>query len=193
VRDAPDARPPGRRLEHPFRRILLVGFMGSGKSTVGALLAEALGWRFVDLDRVVEERAGRTIPELFREDGEAAFRDLEARVTADLLEEEEVVLAAGGGWPCREGRLESAGTETLTVWLRVSPESAGQRAAKEPGSRPLLDVPRPLERIRALLQEREAFYRKAAWWVETGNRPPSEVVRLVMDRLATHPERPLRA
>jgi shikimate kinase len=167
--------------------------MGSGKSTVGALLARELGWRFVDLDSVVEARAGRSIPELFREEGEDAFREIEARVTGEFLEEQEVVLASGGGWPCRAGRMESLGEETLSIWLRVSAGEVWERVGRGPGTRPLLDVPRPRERIDELLAARELFYGKASWWVETGNRRPEEIVRLVMDRLATDPERPLRA
>jgi shikimate kinase len=167
--------------------------MGSGKSTVGALLARELGWRFVDLDSVLEERAGRTIPEIFREEGEAAFRETEARVAGEFLEETAVVLASGGGWPCHEGRMESVGEGTLSVWLRVPGAEVWERVSREPGSRPLLGVSRPRERIEELLAARAPHYEKAAWWVETGNRRPEEIVQLLMDHLATDPERPLRA
>jgi len=193
VASARDAERPARLTEPRFRRILLVGFMGSGKSTVGALLARELGWRFVDLDRVVEERVGRTIPEIFRDEGEEAFREIEARIASEVLQESGLVIASGGGWPCRDGRMESAGPGTLSIWLRVSGSEAWERTRHQPGIRPLLDGPRPLERIEELMAVRDPYYRRAAWWVESGNRRPEEIVRLVMDRLTTDPERPLRA
>jgi shikimate kinase len=177
---------------HPWERIVLVGFMGSGKSTVGAALAQELAWRFVDLDQAVETRAGRSIPAIFREEGEAFFREMEEREARSLLDRREIVLATGGGWPCRPGRLASTGEGTLTIWLKVSPEAALQRTTLQEVERPLLDVEDPAARIRELLGEREPYYRKARWWVDTTLRSPPEVVREVVDRLRSNPERPLR-
>ena len=180
----------------PYRRILLVGFMGSGKSTVGPLLGDELGWRYVDADEVVEARAGRPIARIFREDGEAAFRRLEDEVTRGLLTESSVVIASGGGWPCAEGRLDAVGEGGLSIWLRVRPDTALQRTREQARiwktERPLLSVERPLERIRELLRQREPFYGRADWTVSTEGRSPREVARMVLDRLRTEPERPLR-
>jgi shikimate kinase len=167
--------------------------MGSGKSTVGVLLARALGWRPIDLDAAVEERVGRAISEIFRYDGEGAFREIEAEVAEELLQDDKVVIATGGGWPCQEGRMESVPPGTLSIWLQVSGADAWERASADPGRRPLLEVPHPRERIEELLAAREPYYRRAAWWLESGNRHPDEIVRLVLDRLTTDPERPLRA
>jgi len=176
----------------PWRRVLLVGFMGSGKSTVGAGVAEALGWRFVDLDDQVESVAGRRIREIFCKEGEEAFRQIEDREARRLLAEDQLVIASGGGWPCRPGRIAGAGRDTLSIWLRVSGEVALDRTRDQEVERPLLEVERPLDRIRELLAEREPHYRSAAWWVDTGVRNPADVVEVIVNRLRTDPERPLR-
>ncbi|MEX0935318.1 MAG: shikimate kinase [Gemmatimonadota bacterium] len=176
---------------HPFRRILLVGFMGSGKSTVGPLLAEALGWEFKDADRVVETVEGRGIAQIFTDDGEAEFRRVEHRVTMELLREDDLVVASGGGWPCREQRMEAIGDDTLSIWLRVGPERSLERVQAERHRRPLLDVDDPLAVIDELLADREPYYSRARWSVDTDRHSPLEIVRRVLEHLRTEPERPL--
>ena len=176
-------------VEKPVRRVVLVGFMCSGKSTVGPALAGRLGWEHVDLDREIERRAGRTIPALFAEDGEGRFRALEAEATARLAGRERLVLSPGGGWITNPALLESLGAGTLSVWLRVAPEEVLERSAAAPGERPLLRGPDPLGTIRRLLAEREPLYRRAALAVETGGREPHEVV----DEIVREVERRARA
>ncbi len=164
-------------------RIVLVGFMGSGKSAVGRRLARRLRWRFFDQDREVERHAGLAIPEIFRQEGEAGFRELEETVAGRLLGQDRAVIATGGGWPCFPGRLDDLPAGTLSVWLRVSPEVAVSRALGSPTVRPLLQVEDPLARARTLLETREPFYRKARWEVETDYRPAHAVARELVDRL----------
>lgn len=176
----------------PFQRILLVGFMGSGKTTLGRLLASEMGWRFVDLDEAVELHDGREISRIFQEDGEEGFRKIEHAVTLPFLGEDRVVLASGGGWPCQEGRLEGVGPGTLSVWLRVSSEEALDRIRRQGTRRPLLEVPNPLTRIGELLAVREPYYRKASCWVDTELHPLRAIVRRVIDCLLTDSERPLQ-
>ena len=167
-------------------RVVLVGFMGSGKTSVGARLAERLGWEHVDLDRVIEARAGRAVREIFAAEGEAAFRRLEAEATAEVAARTGVVLTPGGGWVTNPALRESLGPGTFTAWLRVLPEEAVKRAAATPGERPLLAGPDPLGAARRLLAEREAFYARADLAVETDGRTPDEVAdeieRAVRDR-----------
>lgn len=166
--------------------------MGSGKSTVASLLAARLGWKPVDVDREVEREFGRTVPEIFRSEGEEAFRRAEHGAALGALAREEVVIASGGGWPCRPGRLESLDRDTLTVWLEVSPAVAVKRAQGEGNTRPLLAGADPLGAAEKLMQDREPYYRKALWRVSTDARSPAEVAALLEERLRTEPGRPLK-
>lgn len=156
-------------------RILLVGFMASGKSTIGRLVADRLGWGFIDFDGEIERRTGRTIPELFRQRGEAEFRALEAELTEEVAALEHVVLAPGGGWITQPELIEYFGDETLVVWLRVSPEEAVRRARGDLSKRPLLAAPDPVIRARLLLREREPLYRMADVVVDVDGRAPEAV------------------
>jgi shikimate kinase len=161
-------------------RIVLVGFMGAGKSSVGAALAGRLGWDFVDMDEEIRARTGRSIPEIFASGGEAAFRSLEDAVGADLLSRSRLVLAAGGGWAAVAGRLESLPAATVSVWLRVSPEEALRRASGQGIRRPMLETPDPLETARELLRLREPFYSVADVTLDTEGSDPQ---RLAVDLL----------
>lgn len=173
---------PDRPVDTPappetVRRVVLVGFMAAGKSTVGRALARRLGWRFVDLDERIERRAGRGVARIFAEEGEPAFRALEAATTAELAGLERTVIAPGGGWLTGRARLEALGPGTLSVWLRVSAEAALARSRAGGGERPLLAVPDPLTTIRRLLEEREPLYRLASLAVPTDGRDPEAVAR----------------
>jgi len=121
------------------RRIVLTGFMGSGKSTVGPLVAARLGWRFLDVDNVIEAEAGCTIAELFARRGESAFRDLEHATIARLATEDELVLALGGGAIEREATrdLLLTASGTLLVHLEVELATTFARCAGTEGSRPV--------------------------------------------------------
>jgi shikimate kinase len=125
-KDAIEAGPgPGREGRVVPRRIVLTGFMGSGKSTCGKMLAKRIGWRFLDADQVIEAETGMKIAEIFEQSGEAKFRELEEAMIARLLTEEDLVLALGGGAiessTTREKILEEG---TLLVHLEVSLEKA---------------------------------------------------------------------
>ena len=146
--------------ERPLR-VLLLGFMASGKTTVGSKLAVRLGWRFHDFDAVVEDRAGASVSEIFERWGEARFRALEARVARELLPGEHVVLAAGGGWPAQPGSWDVVPERTLSVWLQVSPGVAVRRACREGPVRPLLAGPDPGARAVELLERRKGAYARA--------------------------------
>jgi shikimate kinase len=167
----------------PPRRILLVGFMASGKSAVGRALARELGWKFHDFDREIARREGRSVQAIFRESGEAHFRALEAEVGRELLALDEVVLASGGGWPCRPERLDALPEGTLSVWIRVRIDTIVARAERRKGARPLLDVADPETRVLELLKEREPWYRKAHWTVTGDHGSPAQLARRLAARL----------
>jgi shikimate kinase len=161
-----------------IERVLLWGFMASGKTAVGARLAERLGWEHVDLDEEIVRRAGKSIARIFGEEGEAAFRSLEADATRDLLARSRAVLSPGGGWVTNERVLDLIPPGTLTVWLRVAPDTVLERLRADPGGpeRPLLSAPDPEVRIRSLLAQREAAYGRAAHTIPTDGRSVESIV-----------------
>lgn len=153
--------------------VVLVGFMGCGKTTLGRLLAERLGWKFVDVDAVVERTAGCTIPEIFARDGEAAFRDRENRVLLGVCAGMRQVIATGGGAVLRDDNVAAIRSAGLVVWLTARPDVILARTRRRVGTRPLLSTDEdPLERILRLLGERGALYRMASdRTVDTSDRP----------------------
>ena len=153
-----------------IHRVVLVGMMCSGKSAVGAALAERLGWTHLDLDREIERDAGRAIRDIFARNGEAAFRRMEAEATARIAARTGVVLSPGGGWMTNPALLDSLGPGTLCVWLQVSAEEAVRRSGAAPGERPLLAGADPLGAVRRLLGERERFYARAHLTLPTDGR-----------------------
>ena len=165
-----------------IERVVLVGFMGAGKSTVGPRLALALGWSFHDLDAVVEAEEGRTIGAIFSDSGEPYFREVEDRVARRHLELPRVVLAMGGGWAAVPGRLEALPPGTVSVWLKVDPEEAVRRAGGG-GTRPLLSGPEPVEVARALLRQRASRYAASHLEVDTEGRSVEDVTAQILARL----------
>jgi len=156
-------------------RVVLVGFMGCGKTTVGRLLARRLGWAFEDMDRRIEQRTGRTVAAVFAEDGEESFRALEREEAQALRQESRCVVAAGGGAFTREDTRALLQEGAVTVWLRVGLDTALARVPLD-GSRPLAGS---RDIMRALLAEREASYSRADVTVDAG-APPEEVAERVL-------------
>ena len=164
----------------PPNLIVLVGFMAAGKSTVGKLLAHRLGWRFVDADAEIVRTMGTSIAEIFRERGEAGFRELERRLTASLHSVAPAVLAPGGGWITSPGAREALPPGAFLIWLRVSAEEAVRRALATGEERPLLAGADPLAAARALLAAREPLYAAADLTVDVEGRAPADIVREII-------------
>jgi len=162
-----------------IHNLALIGFMGSGKSSVGRLVANSLHFDYLDTDQVIEFRAHKTISEIFRQEGEPAFREWERRVVEELLHRTKTVISTGGGLPTNEANLASLKTHALVVCLWASPETLFERVRTHT-HRPLLEEPDPLAKIRLLLAEREAFYRQADVLVNTEMRSPREVATQVI-------------
>jgi len=159
--------------------LALIGFMGSGKSSVGRLAADVLHFTFLDTDRVIEARAGTTISEIFSQQGEPAFRDWERRIVEELTRRSKTVIATGGGLPANEANLLSLKTHALVVCLWASPEVIFERV-RHHNHRPLLTEPEPLDKIRLLLSVREPYYRQADVLVNTERRSLKEVAAQVV-------------
>jgi len=142
--------------------IALIGFMGTGKTAVGKVLAEKLGRSFVELDSLIEQKAGKSIPDIFQQDGEIAFRELEMRVTEEVANKKKAVIACGGGIVLNKINIDRLRENAIIVYLTASPGVILKRVANEEGQRPLLEVANPTLTIRELLGFRKPFYERAA-------------------------------
>jgi shikimate kinase len=161
--------------------VVLVGFMGAGKSICGRVLARRSGRCFVETDDMIVARDGRTIPEIFREDGEERFRQLEGDTLDSLRLKKGNVIATGGGLPCREGRMEQLKALGTVVWLDGDFRELHERATRT-GDRPMLSGRSPAE-VEALYRQRTAFYRQAHLTIDTTGLGIDEVVGRVLRAL----------
>ncbi|HWA97271.1 MAG TPA: shikimate kinase, partial [Pirellulales bacterium] len=170
------------------RSIVLIGYRGSGKSAVAASLARRLGWQAIDADLVLEERAGKSIAEIFRDGGEQVFRELESQVIGELVERDEVVIAAGGGVVLRDGNRSALGRAEHVIWLRAAVPTLLERVNADPATaarRPNLTTQGGEAEVRALLAQREPLYRQcAAATVDTDGKTPDAIAAEIVQWLA---------
>jgi shikimate kinase len=162
-----------------IRNIALCGFMGTGKSSVGRLVAQQLRFAFLDTDAVIEARAGKSISDIFAQDGEPAFRVLESKVVHELASRHHTVISTGGGLVVNPDNLANLKQHALVVCLWATPETIWARV-KNQSHRPLLADPQPLEKIRALLAERAPFYKQAGVLLNTELRSTRDVAQQVI-------------
>jgi len=163
----------------PDANLVLVGFMGTGKTEVGRQLADRLGREFVDMDRVIEEREERDIPAIFRDSGEPYFRSLERALVRELAARRSLVIATGGGVVLDPANIEDLGRTGVVVCLVATPEAILQRVAGDT-HRPLLQAPDRAERIRSLLECRRPLYEAIPARVDTTARTSAEVAEEVL-------------
>ncbi|HEY6167063.1 MAG TPA: shikimate kinase [Verrucomicrobiae bacterium] len=164
-----------RRIEN----LALIGFMGTGKSSVGRLVAEQLHFTFLDTDELIQSRTGKSINDIFAQQGEATFRELECQVVAELASHTKTVIATGGGLPVDPANLASLKTHALVVCLWASPEKIWE-CVRGQSHRPLLNDPDPQGKIRSLLAVREPFYRQADVLLSTELRCIRELTQQVI-------------
>jgi shikimate kinase len=173
-------------------RIVLVGPMGAGKSTIGRLLARELEYRFLDSDRVIEERCGANIPWIFDVEGEEGFRRREASILQELAQESRVVIATGGGAVTREENRQCLSRDTFVVYLKTSLEQQYDRTRRD-RNRPLLQRPNPRAILEALFSERDPLYQALADLVMyTDRKSPRLVARQLLNRIRPKAERKKR-
>ena len=170
--------------------IALIGFMGTGKSTVGRLVAEALNFRFVDTDEYIEEQTGKHIAEIFAQSGEAGFRELEHHFLHELAGWTRTVISTGGGLAAQPGNLAELKTFALVVCLWATPETIWERVRHQT-HRPLLQTVDPQARIRELLAQRDPFYREADLLIRSDQRAAKQVAQQIIHHFGEQAGRPV--
>jgi shikimate kinase len=168
--------------------IFLIGYRGSGKTTVASVLSEQLGWPWVDADAQLERRAGKTIKQIFTDSGEPAFRDLESAVLQDFVSGDGQIIALGGGVVLRHENRQAIAGRGKIVWLRASPETLFSRISTDPTTaerRPNLTGQGGLAEIRSLLAQRTPLYEQCAdLTIDVENRSPAEIARQIIQALS---------
>ena len=165
----------------PVENVILVGFMGAGKTAIGRLLARRLGRCFVETDDLIVAREGCAIPEIFRVSGEPRFRQLEAEALEALALKSGEIIATGGGTPCREGRMELLRALGTVVWLDGDVRELLERARRI-GERPMLEG-RSLAEIEDLYRSRLPYYRRAHITIDTTGLGADQVVARMLSAL----------
>jgi len=171
---------------HRYNKIYLIGFMGSGKSTIGRNLANKLGWSFVDIDRKIEATTGKTIAEIFSAYGEEWFRNVESEVLRSVASLSDTVISTGGGAPCHGDNMDYMIETGLTIYLKMSAEQLKRRLANSSGERPLLKGltgEKLLEYIRNKLAEREKWYCRAEMTFNSMDKGYSVLLPMLKDYL----------
>lgn len=163
----------------PDVNIYLVGFMGTGKTTIGRAVAQKLNFELLDSDHEIERIQGKTIPEIFEQEGEPAFRALERAFILTGHSPVQTVVACGGGLVVQPGMLDILNTKGVVICLHASLETILKRTQGN-RNRPLLNVEDPMDRIRALYTEREPVYRRSGTLILTDGRPLHDIVSHVI-------------
>lgn len=162
-------------------RVFLIGFMGSGKTTLGSRLARKMDYDFVDMDQLIEETAGMSVHEIFAEHGEEVFRKWEHDILLELSHREKVVVSTGGGAPCFGNMMSIMKSLGQTVYIKLSPEALKNRLIQSKNERPLISGKSEQELltfITTLLEEREIYYNQAKFIIDG--------ISLTPDQLAKH-------
>ena len=167
-------------------RIILIGYMGAGKTTIGRQLALALGLQFYDLDWYIEMRYHKKVSEIFAEQGEEHFRDLERRMLHEVAEFEDVVISCGGGTPCFGDNMQYMNQQAETVYLKLEPEVLAMHLSMGRTVRPLIlnkTGDELLSYIKETLKEREPFYTQARHIVDVSLMDNYEKIAITIDLL----------
>ncbi|MCL4491297.1 MAG: shikimate kinase [Nitrospirae bacterium] len=162
-----------------MRNIILTGFMGTGKTEVGKLLSQKLGYVLIDIDSEIEKEQRTAITEIFKQHGEPGFRDIESAVIKRFSDASRAVISTGGGAVLRQENMAGLRKNGVIVCLMATPETIVQRTSSG-NDRPLLQVENPLKRIRELLEFRRPYYEKADIIIDTENKSPLEVAEEII-------------
>jgi shikimate kinase len=163
-----------------MKNVYLIGFMGSGKSTVGKILAEKLNMNFIDIDKLIEEKEGMKIKDIFEQKGESYFRELERKQIEAIVNQEGLVVSTGGGLGANLDNMNLMKKNGDVVWLDVSLNTVLDRL-KNDQDRPLLK--QPTEKIKQLFEERKNVYRLANIRINADKKTPSQIVEEILSKI----------
>ena len=169
-----------------MKRIILIGYMGAGKTTVGKALSKELGIPFYDLDWYIESRRRKTVPQIFAEVGEAGFREIERNMLHEVAEFEDVIISCGGGTPCFFDNMDYMNQQGQVIYLKADPEVLYKHLLMGKTERPLLKGKSPEELIafiRQQLEQREPFYTKAAFTLDVSLMDNYEKIKITIEKL----------
>lgn len=169
-----------------MKRIILVGYMGAGKTTVGRALSKELGLPFYDLDWYIESRRRKTVSQLFQEIGEEGFRTIERNMLHEVAEFENVIISCGGGTPCFFDNMDYMNQQGQVVYLKATPQVLYNHLLMGKGRRPLLEGKTPEELIAFIsehLKQREPYYTKARYQLDVSLMDNYEKIRLTIEQL----------
>ena len=174
------------RKKQQMERIVIIGYMGSGKTTVGKALGKELGLPFYDLDWYIESRMRKKVSEIFAERGEEGFRLIERNMLHEVAEFEDVVISCGGGTPCFFDNMDYLNEQAKVVWLKATPEVLQRHLLMGKGDRPLIKGKAPdelIDFIRQQLQWREPYYSKARYTLDVSLMDNYEKIKITIDNL----------
>lgn len=169
--------------------IVLIGYMGSGKTTIGNELSNILGYQFEDLDAYIEKQEGQSISELFQSKGEIYFRKVESKYLVDILKMQDVVISLGGGTPCYGNNMQAilSSPDTISIYLKASIPTLVERLKKERKKRPLISHLKSdaelTEFVGKHLFERNVFYNQSNYTVSVENKSIKEIVEAIVSKL----------
>jgi shikimate kinase len=168
-------------------KIFLVGYMGSGKSTAGKKLAKLLGYTFIDHDELIEKAVGKSVYDIFQEDGEEKFREMEHNMLISLLPKDNMVVSTGGGTPCNYNNMELMNRNGLTIYLKMSADSLVNRLRNAKTERPLI-IGKSAEDlynfIVSHLEKREPFYAEAQYKVKAKDLDIAELAEFIRQHIS---------
>jgi shikimate kinase len=167
--------------------VALIGFMGTGKTVVGKTLAKKLGWQLVELDTVIEQIAGKSIPDIFGDDGEIAFRELEINAVKKVSQGKKQVIACGGGVVLNTINTDRLKQTSVVINLTASLNTILQRTVATKETRPMINVDNPEARIKELMKFRKPLYEKGAdFSIDTSQREINSIVEQIIERLKSY-------
>ncbi|HOY32077.1 MAG TPA: shikimate kinase [Bacteroidales bacterium] len=166
-------------------KVFLTGFMGSGKTIIGSMLAEKLSWHFLDMDILIKKKSGKTITKLFELHGECTFREMERDLLSEIFTiDKNLVVASGGGAPCYSGNMDRMNKNGITIYIKLSPDLLFERLQHHLNDRPLLSDKKNLKSyIMQTLAERENYYNNATHIIEVHKTDTEKEIADQIDKL----------